>query len=119
MKKKRLSCNKSVNNKLTFFHCHHCVNYSTLEYSKSFGDCLMRYLCPCCTSRTYWKVTGQGVFYRKVPPCGGNFGTGKFFITSIYVLLINLNFIFLKKIFPLKILVFDLRKDLMFIHTTQ
>ncbi|XP_002164997.2 uncharacterized protein LOC100198390 [Hydra vulgaris] len=45
------------------------------QYSTSCADCLTRYLCPCCKSRTYWKVTGQGVFYRKVPPCGGNFGT--------------------------------------------
>lgn len=43
--------------------------------SKNCGHCLRRYLCPCCVSRTYWKVTGQGVFYRKVPPCRQYFGT--------------------------------------------
>jgi len=44
-------------------------------YSKSCGHACRRYLCPCCVSRTYWKVTGQGVFYRKVPPCRQYFGT--------------------------------------------
>lgn len=45
------------------------------EYSKSIFHCCRRYVCPCCHSRTYWKVTGQGVFYRKVPPCRKYFGT--------------------------------------------
>jgi len=44
-------------------------------YNKNCWHCIRRYLCPCCISRTYWKVTGQGVFYRKVPPCRQHFGT--------------------------------------------
>lgn len=43
-------------------------------YSKSIFHCCRRYVCPCCHARTYWKVTGQGVFYRKVPPCRKYFG---------------------------------------------
>lgn len=45
------------------------------EYSKGIFHCIKRYVCPCCVSRTYWKITGQGVFYRKVPPCRQYFGT--------------------------------------------
>lgn len=44
-------------------------------YNKNLWHCLRRYTCYCCVSRTYWKVTGQGVFYRKVPPCRQYFGT--------------------------------------------
>uniref|UniRef100_A0A7M5X4L7 SAM domain-containing protein n=1 Tax=Clytia hemisphaerica TaxID=252671 RepID=A0A7M5X4L7_9CNID len=44
-------------------------------YNKNCWHCIRRYTCPCCVSRTYWKVTGQGVFYRKVPPCRQLFGT--------------------------------------------
>jgi len=44
-------------------------------YSKNCWHCVRRYTCPCCVSRVYWKVTGQGVFYRKVPPCRQHFGT--------------------------------------------
>lgn len=44
-------------------------------YNKNCWHCIRRYTCPCCVSRTYWKVTGQGVFYRKVPPCREHFGT--------------------------------------------
>jgi len=45
------------------------------EYSKSPFHCFRRYCCPCCHARTYWKVTGQGVFYRRVPPCKRYFGS--------------------------------------------
>jgi len=48
---------------------------SGIAYSKGLWHCMRKTCCPCCASRTYWKVTGQGVFYRKVPPCRENFGT--------------------------------------------
>jgi len=44
-------------------------------YSKGCCHGIGRILCPCCITRTYWKVTAQGVFYREVPPFRKHFGT--------------------------------------------
>lgn len=60
-------------------------------YSKNCWHCCRRYLCPCCVARVYWKVTGQGVFYRKVPPCRQYFGTGKD-LDLLFFILVILNF---------------------------
>lgn len=41
-----------------------------IAYKEDCGECCLAYLCPCCLAKTYWRVTGQGVFYKRVPPCG-------------------------------------------------
>ncbi|XP_048581049.1 uncharacterized protein LOC116614205 isoform X2 [Nematostella vectensis] len=39
-------------------------------YKEDCGECCVAYLCPCCLAKTFWRVTGQGIFYKKEPPCG-------------------------------------------------
>lgn len=39
-------------------------------YKEDCGECCLAYFCPCCLAKTYWRVTGQGVFYKREPPCG-------------------------------------------------
>jgi len=41
-----------------------------IAYKEDCGECCLAYLCPCCLAKTYWRVTGQGVFYKREPPCG-------------------------------------------------
>lgn len=41
-----------------------------LAYKEDCGECCVAYFCPCCLAKTYWRVTGQGVFYKREPPCG-------------------------------------------------
>merc|ERR1711973_23886 len=41
-----------------------------LAYKEDCGECCVTTCFPCCVAKTYWRVTGQGVFYRKEPPCG-------------------------------------------------
>ena len=48
-----------------------------LAYKEDCGECCVTTCCPCCVAKTYWRVTGQGVFYRKEPPCGLWVGSGK------------------------------------------
>jgi len=40
-----------------------------LAYSEDCGQCCAKIFCPCCITRKMWRVTGQGIFYRVVPPC--------------------------------------------------
>jgi len=41
-----------------------------IAYKEDCGECCVAYFCPCCLAKTYWRVTGQGVFYKREPPCG-------------------------------------------------
>ncbi|XP_031550776.1 uncharacterized protein LOC116288165 isoform X2 [Actinia tenebrosa] len=41
-----------------------------IAYKEDCGECCVAYFCPCCLAKTYWRVTGQGIFYKKEPPCG-------------------------------------------------
>lgn len=41
-----------------------------IAYKEDCGECCLAYFCPCCLPKTYWRVTGQGVFYKREPPCG-------------------------------------------------
>jgi hypothetical protein len=46
-------------------------------YKEDCGECCVAYLCPCCLAKTFWRVTGQGIFYKKEPPCGLFTGSGR------------------------------------------
>ena len=39
-------------------------------YSDNFIQYCQQKCCPCCVAKAYWKVTPQGVFHQRVPPCG-------------------------------------------------
>lgn len=41
-----------------------------IRYKEDCGECCVAYCCPCCLAKTFWRVTGQGVFYKREPPCG-------------------------------------------------
>ena len=41
-----------------------------IAYKEDCGECCLAYFLPCCLAKTYWRVTGQGVFYKREPPCG-------------------------------------------------
>ncbi|XP_063689793.1 uncharacterized protein LOC134822593 isoform X2 [Bolinopsis microptera] len=40
-----------------------------LAYSEDCCQCMSKMCCPCCITRKLWRITGQGIFYRIVPPC--------------------------------------------------
>jgi len=40
-----------------------------IQYSEDCGQCCAKIICPCCITRKMWRITGQGIFYRIVPPC--------------------------------------------------
>jgi len=42
--------------------------YGGLEYSEDCAQCCGKIFCPCCITRKMWRITGQGIFYRIVPP---------------------------------------------------
>ena len=54
-----------------------------LQYSEDCGECCVKTCCPCCITRKNWRVTGQGIFYRTVPPCSW-FATGSFADLEMY-----------------------------------
>ena len=45
------------------------VDTSATKWSGDTPVGCTQYCFPCCFTRTYWKVTGQGVFTKTVPPC--------------------------------------------------
>ena len=48
-----------------------------IAYKEDCGECCLAYCCPCCLAKVFWRVTGQGVFYKKEPPCGLTTGSGE------------------------------------------
>ena len=48
-----------------------------IAYKEDCGECCLAYCCPCCLAKVFWRVTGQGVFYKKESPCGLTTGSGE------------------------------------------
>ena len=42
---------------------------SGVQYAEDGAQCCGKIFCPCCITRKFWRITGQGIFYRIVPPC--------------------------------------------------